>query len=184
MLSHSVVCPTLCDPIDCSPPGSSVHGDLQARILEWVAISYSRRKQYISSVFPRNFNIEGKNYVVCMITHSRRWISSHMAMWTYLLFLNTLQNLTSLHQSRMREKTSPEMVVCSQIPSGSSSLMLKETCKGFYADPSLLYSVWSINKQYQHQVGFFRNGKQSRSSFTNGIKIYILTGSPSDFWAY
>jgi len=32
-------CPTLCDPIDSSPPGSSVHGILQARILEWVAIS-------------------------------------------------------------------------------------------------------------------------------------------------
>ena len=31
----------LCDPMDCSPPGSSVHGILQARILEWVAISYS-----------------------------------------------------------------------------------------------------------------------------------------------
>ena len=36
------LCPTLCDPMDCSPPGSSVHGILQARILEWVAISYSR----------------------------------------------------------------------------------------------------------------------------------------------
>ena len=35
-------CPTLCDPADCSPPGSSVHGILQARILEWVAISFSR----------------------------------------------------------------------------------------------------------------------------------------------
>ena len=34
------LCPTLCDPIDCSPPGSSVHGIFQARILEWVAISY------------------------------------------------------------------------------------------------------------------------------------------------
>ena len=33
---------TLCDPVDCSPPGSSVHGILQARILEWVAISFSR----------------------------------------------------------------------------------------------------------------------------------------------
>ena len=33
---------TLCDPMDCSLPGSSVHGILQARILEWVAISYSR----------------------------------------------------------------------------------------------------------------------------------------------
>ena len=36
-------CPTLCDPVDCSPQGSSVHGILQARILEWVAISFSRR---------------------------------------------------------------------------------------------------------------------------------------------
>ena len=35
-------CLTLCDPVDCSPPGSSVHGILQARILEWVAISSSR----------------------------------------------------------------------------------------------------------------------------------------------
>ena len=33
---------TLCDPIDCSPPGSSVHGILQTRILEWVAILFSR----------------------------------------------------------------------------------------------------------------------------------------------
>ena len=34
-------CPTLCDPIDSSPPGSPVPGILQARILEWVAISFS-----------------------------------------------------------------------------------------------------------------------------------------------
>ena len=46
--SNAVLCsgaqlyPTLCDPMDCSPPGSSVHGILQARILEWVAISFSR----------------------------------------------------------------------------------------------------------------------------------------------
>ena len=35
-------CPTLCDPMDCSLPGSSVHGILQARILEWVAMPSSR----------------------------------------------------------------------------------------------------------------------------------------------
>ena len=35
-------CPTLCDPSDCSLPGSSVHGIFQARVLEWVAISFSR----------------------------------------------------------------------------------------------------------------------------------------------
>ena len=35
-------CPTLCDPVDCSLPGFSVHAILQARILEWVTISFSR----------------------------------------------------------------------------------------------------------------------------------------------
>jgi len=34
-------CPTLCDPIDSSPPGSAIPGILQARTLEWVAISFS-----------------------------------------------------------------------------------------------------------------------------------------------
>ena len=39
-------CPTLCDPIDGSPPGSSVPGILQARVLEWVAISFSSQVQH------------------------------------------------------------------------------------------------------------------------------------------
>ena len=37
------LCPTLCDPMDCSPPGSSVHRILQVRILEWVVMPSSRR---------------------------------------------------------------------------------------------------------------------------------------------
>ena len=43
LLSH-FTCLTLCDPIDGSPPGSPVPGILQARILEWVAISFSTTK--------------------------------------------------------------------------------------------------------------------------------------------
>ena len=35
-------CPTLCDPMDCSLPGSSVHGIFQARVLEWGAIAFSK----------------------------------------------------------------------------------------------------------------------------------------------
>ena len=42
--------PTLCDPIDSSPPGSAVPGILQARIVEWVAISFSNHSVY-SSIF-------------------------------------------------------------------------------------------------------------------------------------
>ena len=40
-------CPTLCDPMDCSPSGSSVHGILQARILEWVVIPFSREPSWL-----------------------------------------------------------------------------------------------------------------------------------------
>ena len=36
------LCPTLCNPMDCHLPGFSVHGILQARILEWIAIPFSR----------------------------------------------------------------------------------------------------------------------------------------------
>ena len=55
--------PTLCGPMDCSPPGSSVQGILQARILEWVAISFSRgsfqpREQtLVSGIVGRFFTI-------------------------------------------------------------------------------------------------------------------------------
>ena len=40
-------CPTLCDPTDCSPSGSAVHGMRQARILEWVAVTSSRRSSWL-----------------------------------------------------------------------------------------------------------------------------------------
>ena len=39
-------CPTLSDPMDCSPPGSSVHGIFQARVLEWVAIAFSDNPEH------------------------------------------------------------------------------------------------------------------------------------------
>ena len=47
--------PTLCDPMDCSPPGSSVHGISQARVLEWGAIAFS---EYLYG----NIHIEGVIY--------------------------------------------------------------------------------------------------------------------------
>ena len=67
-------CPTLCDPVDCSSPGSSVHGIFQARILEWVAISFSRgsfrpRDQtWVSCVAGRLFTIWGKCVTLFQIT--------------------------------------------------------------------------------------------------------------------
>ena len=50
------LCPTLFDPMDCNPPGSSVHGILQAKILEWVAISFSRE----------SFEPKNRTHVTCI----------------------------------------------------------------------------------------------------------------------
>ena len=64
--SESVIsssCPTLCDPMDCSPPGSSIHDILQTRILGWVAIpfsrgsSQSRDQTWVSRIADRFFTI-------------------------------------------------------------------------------------------------------------------------------
>ena len=56
-------CPTLCDPMDCSLPGSSLHGILQTTVLEWVAISFSRGssrprdRTQVSWIPGRRFNL-------------------------------------------------------------------------------------------------------------------------------
>ena len=60
------LCPTLCDPMDCSLSGSSVHGTLQARILECVIIPFSR-----GSSWPRNQALI--SYISCI----GRWVLYH-----------------------------------------------------------------------------------------------------------
>ena len=65
-------CLSLCDPMDYSPTGSSVHGILQARILEWVAISFSRESSWsrdwtwLSCVAGRFFTIWGTREAQCL----------------------------------------------------------------------------------------------------------------------
>ena len=54
------LCPTLSDPMDCSPPGSSVHGIFQARILEWGAIAFSILLNRGSQMATPIFKEEGK----------------------------------------------------------------------------------------------------------------------------
>ena len=52
-------CPTLCDPIDGGPPGFSVHGIFQARVLEWVAIAFSDYLPYFHHILPQVNKREG-----------------------------------------------------------------------------------------------------------------------------
>ena len=69
-MSSLQLCPTLCNPMDHSPPGSSVHGILQAKILEWVAISFSR-----GSSCPRNQTLV--SYISCV----GRWVLTTSTIW-------------------------------------------------------------------------------------------------------
>ena len=68
-------CPTLCNSVDCSPPGSSVHGILQARILKWVAIPFSR-----GSSWPRDWTwvscIAGRFFTI--------WVAREAQIFIYL----------------------------------------------------------------------------------------------------
>ena len=68
--AHTQLCPTPCNLMDWSPPGASVHGNFQARILEWVAISSSKGSSWprdqthitcISSITPKQLLNDNKN---------------------------------------------------------------------------------------------------------------------------
>ena len=79
-------CPTPCGPVDCSPPGSSLHGILQARILEWVAISFSR-----GSSQPRD-----RTQVSCIASRCFNLWATRGAL--------TLLHETLMHETLMHEK--------------------------------------------------------------------------------
>ena len=89
--SVTLSCPTLCKPIDCSPPGSSVNGIFQARILQWVAISSSR-----GSSPPRD-----RTRISCVSCIGRR-ILYHCASWEIPKVL--FQGLNLLFASEMEKE--------------------------------------------------------------------------------
>ena len=81
-------CLALCDPMDCSLPGSSVHGILQARILEWVAMPFSR-----GSSWPRNWTqvsrIGGRFFTIWATREVLVIIPAWTGYWKGLTFVCT-----------------------------------------------------------------------------------------------
>ena len=82
-------CPTLCDPMDCSLPGSSLHGILQARVLEWVAISFSRGSSQsrdwtlVSCIPGRHFNLWATRVVRVLQRREAEitWVLGDIVKW-------------------------------------------------------------------------------------------------------
>ena len=80
-------CPTLCDPKHYSPPGSSVHGILQARTLEWVAISFSRGSSWTRD-WTQASCIAGRRFTV--------WATFTFTVWAH-------QNLQDVAKTTLRK---------------------------------------------------------------------------------
>ena len=59
------LCLILCDPMDCSPPGSSIHGISQARILEWVAVAFTRGSSWSRDQTHIQFNSDDHYLYYC-----------------------------------------------------------------------------------------------------------------------
>ena len=85
IVAHS--CPILWDPMDCIPPGSSVHGILQTRILEWVAIPFSRGSSQLRD-WTRVSCIAGGFFAIWATREALEWqvlLSSTILCWSIFL---------------------------------------------------------------------------------------------------
>ena len=69
------LCPTLSDPMDCSPPGSSLHGIFQASVLEWGAIAFSEEKLKLLKFICRQINIDKVYFLTSHTSHSILYFS-------------------------------------------------------------------------------------------------------------
>ena len=91
---HTQLCPTLCDPMDCSPPGSSVHGIFQARILEWGAISSSRGSSQPT---------QGSNPHLSCLLHCRRilshWVTRELVLAATIRKLERVKSIINCNNS-------------------------------------------------------------------------------------
>ena len=112
----SQLCLTHYNPVDCSPPGSSIHGILQARILEWVALSFSRGssrprdRTQVSRIAGRHFNLWARS-IFCFVgliyqTVSTEWsrniavfLLSLPLFFTYFLLNISFQSLMTFGEA-------------------------------------------------------------------------------------
>ena len=93
------LCLTLCDPVDCNLPGSSVHGILQARIVEWVAISFSRGSSRprdwtrVSRLAGKHFNLWATIFPILLFSS----ISLYCSLRKVLFLLAILWNYSGVY---------------------------------------------------------------------------------------
>ena len=115
------LCPSLSDPMDCSPPGSSIHGILQASVLEWGAIAFL---SFYFSYFSHLLNLSFKKIFIfnwritalqCCVgfCHKTTWISRK---YTYLFPLGPPSHTHPIHYSRLSQSTGQAPCVTQKLP--------------------------------------------------------------------
>ena len=98
-------CPTLCEPMGCSPPCSSIHGIFQARVLEWVAISFSRGssrprdRTWVSCIGGRCFSLSHQGSPLISVSNRNLWIVSMEYMLCFLLHSLQMDQTKSLRRA-------------------------------------------------------------------------------------
>ena len=107
------LCPTLCNPMDCNPPGSSVHGIFQPRVLEQVAISYSRGSSQprdqtcVSCIAGRSFITEstGKPRTQLFLSKSRSlYFITCLKLQSYLELIFVIKSMNPFYIKEYKAK--------------------------------------------------------------------------------
>ena len=150
MLSLLVLSSSLL-PIDCSPPGSSVHGIPQAGILEWVAISFSRRSQ------PRDRT--HVSWVSCtgwwILCHWVTWeAQGHFRIWEGLLWHRKLKKTASPSLPHLSVRTAQHISV--------SASFLSVSLSSRFPSPVLFPESRSVNKSVKSLLSWKRTGEGER----------------------
>ena len=84
-------CPTLCGPMDCSPPGSSGHGIFQARVLEWGEAVFNCRTVILSTCvpsYPRSYSLDYRHNLDILIDIVREKVSKECLLNFWLMWLD------------------------------------------------------------------------------------------------
>ena len=126
------VCPTLWNLMDCSPPGSSVHGILQARILEWVAIPFSRGSSppkggaWVSCFVGRFFSCSILSSQPCRVSKT----GSSSSRWGNWRFKRLAKGQMPLSEAALGSLTTPLRPLQFSWQSGSQRLQVQDKQPG------------------------------------------------------
>ena len=175
----SQLCPTLCNPMDYSLPGSSAHGISQARVLQWVAISFSRGSSQprdwtlVSHIVGRRFTASTTREVLIMLRHiyiyPQIYISTHIVSsisifvescyhkWMLIcqmLFLHLWRWLYDFYSSFCCDVS--HWLICGKIPLDLFSVLLNLVCKHFVEDFCIYVhqEYWAVSFLLVSHSGF------------------------------